>query len=214
MKPILIFALTAVLALTFASCSKPQTTTQSDSPADMLSDEPDWVKELKLINPLKEDTSCISVYFMCDNRVLGIYDVYGIIYPLYDEQNIDTGWQGWSAMTDAIWIRHNRISGKRFLCACKNSKNHTLNYIAIDLNTRKICNDTDFTGFHTNDIYTFHYYDWNDSTELNQLREANHPIYSKNKYDSRGVTWYEIIRMNSTGMVLVCDTDTIVHNFQ
>jgi len=117
-------------------------------------------------------------------------------------------------MTDAIMMFHVPLTGYKYLQLGKDTKNHTFHHLIIDLNTLKICNDSAFTGFHSGDVYTFHYYDENDYDYLEQLYKARHPIYRKNNYDGQNITWYKIIRTTKTGLVLVGETDTITYNFE
>jgi len=212
-KPIIILALSAVLTITFASCRNPQASKQTDVLIDTTTSEANWVKELKRINKLRDDTNCVIVFFKCANQLDRIYDIYGIIYPVYSEQNKDNGWQGWSSMSDAIMIHRNHITGKKFLLIDRKTENHAFHHPVIDLNTLKICNDTGFNGFHSGDVYSFHYYDEKDTNDLRQLYDAHHPIYSKNNYDGQDITRYEIIQMTDTGLVLVCNADTTIYNY-
>ena len=210
MRTIISYALTVVLAIAFASCGNTSATQSMDVLADTTIANADWLQELKMLNKLKDDTNYISVYFKCDNRYANMYEVYGIIYPKYNEQNKDNGWQGWSSMSDAIMIHRNHISGKKFMLIDKKTKNHTFHLPVIDLNTSKICNDTNFNGFRSDDVYTFHYYNEEDSIYLSELYKAHHPVYSKNNYDGQDIAKYEITQMTDTGLVLICTDDPVV----
>ena len=84
MRPIITFALTAVLTITFASCRNPQASKQTDVLIDTTTSEANWVKELKRINKLRDDTNCVIVFFKCANQLDRIYDIYGIIYSSYN----------------------------------------------------------------------------------------------------------------------------------
>ena len=72
---------------------------------------PAWEHELAQRNPFANDSNYVSVYFRFDTIVNG-YDVRGIYFPSYREEDKHDRWHGWFYESGIIMYFRNIATGR------------------------------------------------------------------------------------------------------
>ena len=162
---ILVAFILTELTICFASCGKNQSNTSS-----IIAERGDstWVQELTQHNPFANDTNYISVYFRFDTIVNG-YDVRGIYFPSYREENKHDRWHGWFYESGVIMYFRNIATGREYVYTdfderCKSFKNIFMSKNVYDINTSE-----DFKGYKSGDAYIFQYHEKNDAIDAEFL---------------------------------------------
>lgn len=163
--PNILISFIAVFATCFASCGKNQSNTSCDTSTQ---NDSTWVQELSQHNPFANDTNYISVYFRFDTIVNG-YDVRGIYFPSYREENKHDRWHGWFYESGVIMYFRNITTGKEYKFTdfderCKSFKNIFMSKNVYDINTSE-----DFKGYKSGDAYIFHYDNTDDAIDAEFL---------------------------------------------
>ena len=163
--PNILISFIAVLATCFASCGKNQSNTSCDTSTQ---NDSTWVQELSQHNPFANDTNYISVYFKFDTIVNG-YNVSGIYFPTYHEENKNDRFHGWFYESGVIMYFRNITTGKEYKFTdfderCKSFKNIFMSKNVYDINTSE-----DFKGYKSGDAYIFQYHDKNDAIDAEFL---------------------------------------------
>ena len=163
--PNILISLIAVLATCFASCGKNQSNTSCDTSTQ---NDSTWVQEMTQRNPFANDTGYTSVYFKFDTIVNG-YNVSGIYFPTYHEENKNDRFHGWFYESGVIMYFRNITTGKEYKFTdfderCKSFKNIFMSKNVYDINTSE-----DFKGYKSGDAYIFQYHDKNDAIDVEFL---------------------------------------------
>ena len=206
---------TIVLTLAFASCGKNQhqtscnTSTQNDSI---------WVQELSQRNPFANDTNYISVYLRFDTIVNG-YDVRGIYFPSYREENKHDRWHGWFYESGVIMYFRNIASGKEYTFTDYDERCKCFKQIFMSKNVYDINTSDDFKGYKSGDAYIFHYDDKNDAInaeflfydiDLDDQDELLIGYYRGGPHESNA---YDIFEITDSGLVdtkIMIDEDELL----
>lgn len=161
---------TIVLTLCIASCGKNPRQTSCDTSAQ---NDSTWVQELTLRNPFANDTNYISVYFRFDTIVNG-YDVRGIYFPSYREEDMHDRWHGWFYESGVIMYFRNIDTGKEYTFTDYDERSKCFKRIFMSNNLYDINISDDFNGYKSGDAYTFHYNDKNDAIDAEfQFRDID-----------------------------------------
>jgi hypothetical protein len=163
--PNILISFIAVLATCFASCGKNQSNTSCDTSTQ---NDSTWVQEMTQRNPFANDTGYTSVYFKFDTIVNG-YNVSGIYFPTYHEENKNDRFHGWFYESGVIMYFRNITTGKEYKFTdfderCKSFKNIFMSKNVYDINTSE-----DFKGYKSGDAYIFQYHDKNDAIDAEFL---------------------------------------------
>ncbi len=147
-KPIITFALSAVLAVTFTSCSRIKV-------SDL-----DWkqeleVKSLQLKSPYLDNPDLVRVYFTFDT-IVDDYKVSGIFYPTSDDdaKNYNGG---------VFLLMRNVVTGKEHEWTNYDHKSQTFTSAFISKNICDLIEDPAFNGFNDGDSYVFIYHNEHDT---------------------------------------------------
>lgn len=156
---ILIAFILTGLTICLVSCGMKYANTSCDTSTQ---NDSAWAQELSQRNPFANDTNYISVYFKYDTIVNG-YDVRGIYFPTYTEENKHDRWHGWFYESGVIMYFRNIATGKEYkytdyVDRCKSFKTIFMSKNVYDINTRN-----DFLGYKSGDAYIFHYDDNDDA---------------------------------------------------
>lgn len=213
MRPIITFALTAVLTITFASCRKPQATQQGDVLVITENSKTDWVSELKNKDPLRYDIKSISVYFRFDT-IINNFEVNGIFYPTYDEDNMADYFHGWFYEVGAWLFFRNVETGKEYVWTDFVEDCHCFKKTFMSKNVYDIVTADGFRGFKNGDNYIFDYNTFvYDDAENPFYRYAEYQFWDVDNdgedelllgfYDGgpHGITLYETYEMTDSGLV-------------
>ena len=144
MKPIITFALSAVLTITFVSCMKPKV---SDS---------DWIQELQQKNPLKDNPDYVSVYFKFDT-IVDSYRVNGFFYQYYKDK--DTKYYNVRVF---MYLR-NVVTYMEYELSDYDLQHHKFTSNFMSKNIYDIIEDTAFNGFKNGDSLVFTYHNEHDT---------------------------------------------------
>lgn len=210
---ILIAIILTGLTICFASCknNRPRPSCKRVAQHDSA-----WVQELSQRNPFANDTNYTSVYFRFDTIVNG-YDVRGIYFPTYAEENKHDRWHGWYYESGVIMYFRNIATGQEYTFTdfderCKSFKHIFMSKNVYDINTR-----TDFPGYTSGDAYIFHYDDKDDAIDAEFLLldvdadgedELLIGYYKGGPYQSNAYDIFEI-----TGSTLV-DTKIMIDEYE
>lgn len=142
MRPIITFALTAVLAITFTSCWN----------ADELK-----IRELKKKNPFKDNPDYISVYFKYDT-IVDNYEVSGIFFPSFNPETKEENGSGWDEPCGVYMRFRNVQTNREYIYTDFDQENLKFRQIFKSKNISDICQNPSFNGFTSGDYYVFKYY--------------------------------------------------------
>lgn len=156
-KKSFLFALVA-LCLAFASCGKSS----------------NWVSELESKNPLRNDTNFTSVYFRFDT-IINNFEVSGIFYPTYDEDNEGDFFHGWYYEVGARLFFRNVETGKEYVWTDFVDSCHCFKSIFMSKNVHDIVTADGFRGFNNGDSYIFDY-------DTFVFDDAENPFYRNAEY--------------------------------
>lgn len=160
-----LFAIIVGMVIGFASCGQKQLKANNERTKQ---DNPEWANELAQRNPFANDTNYISVYFRFDT-IVNDYDVRGIYFPSYREENKHDRWHGWFYESGVIMYFRNITTGKEYKFTdfderCKSFKNIFMSKNVYDINTSE-----DFKGYKSGDAYIFHYDNTDDAIDAEFL---------------------------------------------
>lgn len=172
-----------------------------------------WVRELEYNNPLRNDTNYISVYFRFDT-IINNFEVSGIFYPTYDEDNETDYYHGWFYEVGARLFFRNVETGKDYVWTDYEESCHCFKRIFSSKNIDGIITADGFRGFKNGDTYIFDYNTFvYDDAENPFCRYAEYQFLDVDNDGKdelllgyygggpHGITLYEAYKMTDSGLV-------------